>query len=202
MQNKRTNTANMKKTITILFFFSTIMLSWGQKENPKDIFQKDIKAYSEAYNKKDWEKVTSMIYPKLFDILPKQQMIMYLNLMGTMGMSIELNFKQVDSISEIVKSGKEKYCRVYYSGVTKLKIGDGLSVKSIDKIKEQSEDLYGKENVKYDDKEKLFTMNTNQCMIAIADKKSKEWKYIEYTKENQNMLPKLVPEEARTKLKL
>lgn len=191
----------MKKTITILFFLFTILLSCGQNQIPKDKFQKDIQTFSEAYSKKDWEKYTSMIYPKLFDILPKQQMIFYLNLFSAMA-SIDMNLMQIDSTSEVIINGNEKFCRVYYSGTTTMKISGKLLLKAIDTLKVKTEKLYGKENVEYDTAIKQFFINFNQSTIAIADKNTDEWKYIECTINNQEIIPKIIPVEVLKKLKL
>jgi hypothetical protein len=123
---------SMKNTILFLFSLVTLLVSCRSDKNLNKRFQKDIEKYIKAYNNKDWEKVTRMIYPKLFDILPKQQMILYFMLSESIGPKTALEFNRIDSISDIIVSGDKQYCRIFYIGMIPVSITGDLLSKNMD----------------------------------------------------------------------
>jgi hypothetical protein len=192
----------MKKSITFLLLLTTVIFSYGQKESTREIFEKDIKEFLEATNKKDWDKINGIMYPRTFEFFSKQKMITIMDLPEKMGMSIDRNYIKVDSISDIVNSGKEKFYMIYYSFICEVIISDSLKLASIDRVKGLFKRVYGEENVSYNDEENLFTFNSQSRMIAIAYKKSSDWKYILCWSFLKEVIPKLIPKIVQKKFKL
>lgn len=190
----------MRNTILILFSLISLLMSCRSDINLNKRFQKDIEKYTKAYNSKDWEKVTQMIYPKLFGILPKQQMILYFMLSESIGPKTVLEFNRIDSISDIIVSGDEQYCRVFYNGMIPLSITGDLLSKNMDQLKKSYQDKYVSENVQIVEKKHLIMFQVYQSMIAISGKGKNDWKYVEYAGNMKEMLLRIIPEEVHQKL--
>jgi hypothetical protein len=190
----------MKKIILVLFSILTILISCGQNDNLNKKFQKDIKEYTEAYSDHDWEKVTDMIWPKLFDSLPKQQMILFLMLSESIGPKTVMEFNKMDSLSEIIVNGDEKYCRIFYSVFIRCAVSGDLWSKDNEHVRKSLEEKYGADKIQFDEKKHLVIIPSVRSMIAISGKNKNDWKYVEYSGTMGSMFIKLIPEEVQKKL--
>ena len=190
----------MKNTILILFSLITILVSCRSDKPLNKRFQKDIEKYTKAYNSRDWEKVILMIYPKLFDILPKQQMILYFMLSESIGPRTVPEFDRIDSISDIIVSGDEKYCRIFYDGIIRYSITGDLISKNMDQLKKSYLDKYAAKNVQFNERRHLIKIHVDKSMIAISNNNKNDWKYVEYAGNMKEMLLKIIPDEVHQKL--
>ncbi|RZS99128.1 hypothetical protein [Aquimarina brevivitae] len=162
-------------------------------------FSKDVTAYFKAFNNRDWQAVTDMIYPKLFDLVTKEQLTATLDQMETMGMNMTIDIIAIDNISAAVQQKGSTYYRVYYDGKITIQLsGDMLSSK--DQLQQNFESLYGASNVSYDDGTTTFKIMANNSVIAIKKEKQKDWKYIEFNQQQEALLRELLTEEVFAKL--
>jgi len=173
----------MFKRNLILIFLCLTVISCSGKEDLTELFQKDIMIYLDAYNKTDWEKVTSMIYPPFFKAVSKYQIIETLKTLDSMGMKRTFTLKGIEKISDVIINGEEKFCLVNYNTQIIIVINK-LQLANIEKFKEDFEEDFGKENVEYDDKLNQFTISARQKIIAASNKDSDNWKYIELNNEH------------------
>jgi hypothetical protein len=169
------------------------------QDNLKKHFEKDIKSYTTAFNNKQWDVVTQMMYPRIFEMMSKDNIIMIMQGMDNMGVKMTTDFKSIDRISKVVESGKEKYCKIHYSGIVKVKLS-GLMSQGSALVQPQLEKEFGKGKVKYNEKTNSFTINANRSMVAIADKKSSKWKYIDINSPQAKGLQRLIPERVKQQL--
>lgn len=185
----------------VLFCMLFILTACGTNDKVKDRFKSDIIEYLDAYNKTDWEKVTSMIYPGFFSAVSRNRIIQTLKTLDSTGMKRTFTFKYIDKISDVIKEGDRQYCRINYSIDLRALI-NGNQIGNIEKFKEDFEEDYGKENVVYDDKLFQFTIKARQSVIAVANTGSENWKYMELNNEHALDLVSLaVPKNVFDKLK-
>jgi hypothetical protein len=179
-----------------------ITLTYCSKSNkPEDRFLSDLENYSQAYNNRNWEKVADMIYPKLFTFTTREEMIKTMSKLDSVGLKMNFNVKSIEKISEIIPSGNEKFCRIDYKSLMLITV-EPIQLPNLDLYKESFEKTFGKENIKYDDNKKLFTINAHQTMIAVSDKKSDTWKYVEFNSGQADyMTTQLIPEDVLKKIK-
>ena len=156
-------------------------------------FTTDISNYLDAFNKGDWDGVINMIYPKLFDLLTKEQMIQTFNQMEEMGMEMKTDFNKIEKVSEVINYESSKFCRVYYNAGLTIKIS-GVMLENKDQLGQSFLAAYGLENVKYDDINNKFDINAKKSMIAVSNIDSDEWTYIEYNDQQEEMFKQLIPE--------
>lgn len=190
----------MKKLI--LFFsiiaFSTISLSAQTELHNK--FENDLKKYTVAFNHQQWNTVCDMMYPPIFKMMSKENMIMIMEQMNNLGVKMTTQFLGIDHLSKVVKHGNLKYCDIQYNGKIKVVLS-GLMSQGSALLQPQFEKEFGKENVTYKEKENIFLIQAKRSMIAIAPKKSNEWKYIDINSPQAKGLKGLVPHEVQKQLK-
>jgi len=189
----------MRYRILAVLSLVLLLVYCSSKENLTERFKSDISDYCDAYNKGDWNKVVGMIYPKLYTVTSKEDMIKTMSSLDSMGMKTTIRLESIDKTSEIVTQGEEKFCLVAYR--TKLNIA--ISNKIEDKIGELKEGLvnqFGKENLKFDGQKKTFEINALQAMIAISPKDKNDWKYIEHDSKQPDYITNLIiPKEVLEK---
>jgi hypothetical protein len=131
----------------------------------------------------------------------KEKMIDTFKSLETAGIYMTTQFTDIDKITPIVYYENLEYCRIYYTGIAKLKI-DGVTIKNKNLIYKNLIAIYGINNVKFDEENNTFIININKSMIAISEKGTDSWKYIEYNEQNNKVFLKLIPKKVLTQLAL
>jgi len=165
----------------------------------KQFFEKDLINYTTAFNNKEWNTVTQMMYPRMFEMMSKEKMILVLEQMNNLGIKMTTDFRSIDKISQVVENGKEKYCKIQYYGVISVKLS-GLMSQGSTLIQPQFEQEFGKRNVKYNESSNSFTIQAHRSMLAVADKKSDNWKYIDVNSPQAKGLKRLIPLRVKEQL--
>jgi len=187
------------KRIALLLLLSFVITTGFSQKQLKNHFEKDIISYTTAFNNKNWNKVTQMMYPRIFEMMSKEKMLMVLEQMDNLGVNMTTDFKSIDKVSKVVESGNEKYCKIQYFGLIKVKLS-GLMSQGSSLIQPQFDQEFGKENVKYNETNNSFTIQAHRSMIAIADKRSDHWKYIDVNSPQAKSLKKLIPAKVQQQL--
>lgn len=157
--------------------------------------------YFEANRNKDFEKIMDMLYPKLFDAVPKEMMLQVFKQMEGEGMDFSINGADIKNISDMVEYEEEKFALVDYVLDMDMKFsGETYSKEVMGMMKGTFENLYGKENVKYDEENNAFSLKAKNSMFAIADKNSVDWKFIENKPQMEAILGQIIPEVVKKKL--
>ena len=187
------------KRIAILLLLSFAITTGFAQTHLKQHFEKDIISYTNAFNQKEWNKVTQMMYPRMFEMMSKEKMILVLEQMDNLGIKMTTDFRSIDKISQVVENGKEKYCKIQYYGVISVKLS-GLMSQGSALIQPQFEQEFGKKNVKYNESSNSFTIQAHRSMLAVADKKSDNWKYIDVNSPQAKGLKRLIPVRVQEQL--
>ena len=184
----------MKLRLSVLLTVILLITACSVKENLQDRFKADIDSFTGAYNKADWDKVTSMMYPKLFTVTSKEELINTLKSLDSSGMKTQIKVNSIDSISPEEISGEEKFVLINYSTSLQIELAGELLEKK-DLIKAGFEAQFGTEKVKFDQAKNLFTIEARQKMIAVTPKDKNDWKYIEHdTAQGDYITRMLLPE--------
>lgn len=188
----------MKRIAILLILGFTITTGFSQTQL-KQHFEKDLRNYTTAFNNKQWNTVTEMMYPPIFEMMSKDNMLTVLEQMDNLGVKMTTNFRSLNKISKVVNYGKEKYCKIYYYGVINVKL-TGLMSQGNTLMQVQFEQEFGKKNVKYNETSNSFTIQAHRSMVAVADKKSDDWKYIDVNSPQAKGLQKLIPIKVQEQL--
>lgn len=189
----------MKRTGFAIFLIFATFISLSAQNKYKNIFENDLKNYMASYNNKNWEAVASMIYPKLFTISPKNEVISQLINADTGGTAITLYYKDIKKVSAPVTSGKETFCLISYNCRMVISLS-GKMLEAAPTIKSTFEYQFKPENVKYDSAAKKLDVNADLYMYAISANKGKTWKYMEKNDSMSYIFDTLIPQKVLKKL--
>ncbi len=161
-------------------------------------FENDLKKYATAYNERNWEVVTSMLNPGLYELMPKEAFIKQLSGLDEQGVKISIRIGSVKKISEQVVHEEKKYRLVTYScSITIQLTNDGLD---IDALGKSLVDVYGTEKVKIDNEKRSIVTSSDQSMIASSPSDGDKWTYLENTAQGRKLLLHIIPAEVVNKL--
>ncbi len=195
---------------TILFLLATLFIvSCGSnvttdvkekeksKEELTEHFTKDLKSFLSYMNEEDWDSAFDYIYPKLFNIVSKEQMIGAVEQAFQSGMEMKVSFIEIDDVSAKTTHEKEDFCKIQYKSTITMTISqDMLEIMGADQFIQSLEAAYGIGAVNYNEDKGMFVIDALRIIVAIADKGTMKWKYIEYNPGQEQILTTLLPSEV------
>ena len=185
----------MKFKLSAFLIALLLLTACSVKESLQERFKTDIDSFTGAYNNADWEKVTSMMYPKLFTVTSKEELINTLKSLDSSGMKTQIKVNSIDSVSPEEISGEEKFVLINYSTSLQIELMGGLLDKK-ELLKAGFESQFGAGKVKFDEAKNIFTIAAKQKMIAVTPKDKNDWKYIEHdTTQGDYITRMILPEE-------
>ncbi len=190
------------KKISLLLLLTVAFLTQIVAQNTRESIQNRVNQYFKATEQKDWNAVVDMVYPKLFDIAPKEQMVEVFQNIESEGMKMDMKNFNIKNISDVITHEGEKFATVDYDmemtiGFTSVEYRDS-SVQTM--IKSSFEGLYGAENVKRNPADFSFDIAASRTMFAIANEGTMDWYFIENDEGQKELTEMLIPMEVREKL--
>lgn len=192
----------MQKTITLLLLLAGFTtLAWSQNEDANGI-QKRLDAYFQATESQDWNAVVDMVYPKLFNLVKKEDMVQLFADMEGNGMSFRMEDFKVNSISPTVAHEGERFALVDYNASMNIRFTSEAYQDSsmVSTLRSSFEATYGADNVRYQKEDNSFDILAEKTMFAIAPEGSTEWSFMENNPGQEGMLGALIPKAVREKL--
>lgn len=190
-----------------LLFLLSLTTTFAQTDNA-DI-QKTFEDYFKAVEQSNYPKVVDYLYPKLFDIAPKEAMLQAMEEMTTdTNVTIKLHSAVVKKISKTFVLDKIKYAVVKHSfKMTMLfknnnsdaNIKEDGSLDVADFTFKLLKGKYGEENVALDKEKSIIEVFSNSEMYAINDPAYPGWKFLEKKEEMQSLLEQLLPKKVLKK---
>ena len=161
--------------------------------NLNELFKIDLTNYFNAFNNRNWDLMTAMIYPKLFEFTSKEEMLQVFVDIEEMGMNMSINLNKINKLSKISTDGDLQFCRVFYRALIQIKLS-GMMLENQSDLALNFEDQYGSKNVTYNDD--MFSINVENSMIAISDLDGASWTYMEYNEDQASLalLQAIIPE--------
>jgi hypothetical protein len=192
------------KKLPILFLVALCSLSTlGQRDTS---LQRRLGEYFVANKQLDFEKLMNYIYPKLFEIVPREQMIeLFKSIFGNPQMTVSMDSMSVTGISESFNFKGAEYKKVdYYVGMS-LQFKDSTVLKDQDKladIQERVKTSMSAENIKYVAENNSLAIDLKKIMFAVKDNPRTQWMFVGYEPQERDMMKTLVPQEVLTNFKL
>ena len=193
----------MKKSIPLFLLLACLApATWGQSDSTA--IQQRLDEYFKATEAKDWNKVVDMVYPKLFTLVAKEDMVQLFADMEGNGMVFQMNNSKVNRISEAVAHEGERFALVDYSAGMNIRFTSAAYRDSsmVSTLQASFAAAYGNENVRYNQADNSFDIQAEKTMFAIAPAGSGEWAFMENNPGQEGMLGALIPEAVREKLKV
>lgn len=174
----------MKSKILFLafFLFQTITIL---SQDMASLEKEALKSYKASVNF-NFDDIFATTYPKVFDIIPQEQMKM---MFGQMMENEQFSIKLVEvapgfSFGEIKKIEGKTFCFVDHNNVMLMKFKEPMvDTESMVEIFKSSMNA---EKVTYDKASNSFRIETRSTLIAVADDLTKnQWKFLNKDKENK-----------------
>ena len=171
-------------------------------QSDKDAIIQTFSEYSSYVAAKNNTKVVEYLHPGMFEIAPKEMLIEMMDkAFSDPSISMSFGEMRIDSLSDIMTEGSNKYYLIYHNFDLKMKMlpaDDSEEAMNETKLGAASayefmKQSYGEENVKFDKETASFEVLIASQTFAINDEKSKGWKFIEAKKEAHIILETILP---------
>ena len=197
----------MKSVIITLLTLFTFTTTSAQTDNT-DI-QKNFEDYFKAVEQSNYPKVVDYLYPKLFDIAPKEAMLQAMKEISVdTSVIITIHSPVIKNISKTFVLDKVKYAFIKYSFRKTMLFKNNHSDANIqndgrldvaDFTYKLLKGQYGEENVTFDREKSTVNILSNSEMYAINDPAYPGWKFLEKKEEMQPILEQLLPKKVLKK---
>ena len=192
----------MQKLITLLLLLTGMAATtWGQGDSTA--IQQRLDAYFQATEAKEWGKVVDMVYPKLFTLVKKEDMVQLFADMEGNGMVFQMKDFNVNNISETVAHEGERFALVDYSAGMNIRFTSAAYQDSsmVSILQASFAATYGEDNVHYKKEDNSFDIQAEKTMFAIAPEGNADWAFMENNPGQEGLLGALIPEAVRDKLR-
>ena len=166
---------------------STNSINYQQKNDLIEQFTKDLELNIDASNNKNWDVVVSMTYPKLFDLLPKEEF------KGMFESMFEI-FK--DFQTSIISDLRHYYPVIDYQGdrFTKFSYDTQMTfsffnLDDLGNILPGFIQQFGEDNVKILENTNSLIVNSEASMLAVLEKNTSQWTYLTWDDNIEQFLP-------------
>jgi hypothetical protein len=187
----------MKKISLILLFFITTA-GFAQGDYKVEI-SKRLSEYGGFIKTKNVDTLFSYMYPKFFDVFPKQALAdgMKKTFADT---NLTMVFGDVDvvSISKPYEENKITYAVVNYTNTIQLTLSKSVGTQMVlESMKNTYENAYGAANVKADFDTRTFNIKATNAMFAINNPAyGNQWWLLEKKDELKGSIGDMIPAKA------
>jgi len=205
------------KAILLAIFCSISIVGFAQ--NDKISLKADINKYVIAVQTGDAETTLDYIYPKFFDLAPRDLIKGFLEKSAEQMKEFTISNSKINSITPIIKTDTNYHSLVDYSFQMLMpleleeeeitdeeEVKDDNSDEDADEVEEKElskgefmletmQAQYGKENVKFNEDKTALIISIQNKMLAIKTDKLKTWTFITYSQKQRAMLEKMVAAE-------
>ncbi|TBN14726.1 hypothetical protein [Hyunsoonleella pacifica] len=182
-------------TLVLLFLFTTSIFSQSHKVE----IEKEAQAYYDLMTNMNIDGFLDYMYPKVFDMVPKEQMKTGMEQMfNSPEMKIEFISNEVKSVSDQKEVDGVNYAMVYYNSkmrMTFLTIKDNSEEERkayLDMMKTSMANQFGAENVTVD--------VATTSVVVNNDPQYDGWKFLGNEKNMAAMVNSIIPEAVRSRL--
>jgi hypothetical protein len=188
----------MKQKFTLVLLAISLSINVFAQTDKKEITN-TFNAYKTTLDNLQLEKSMDFIYPKLYEFIPKEQIIAaFKKTFSDTNLKIKFNNIKLKSISEIISFNKVKYALISYSYSMSFTFSEDYSIEEFYTIYQQK---YGKNNVQKNDKTRTINIKMDKMFYAINDPKYGDfWRFLEKNESQMKLLEMLIPKEIIEKL--
>lgn len=188
------------KSFLFLFMFLSLMSFAQTKANPEDAaIKKSLTYFTNSIKNKKIDQAVNCIYPKLFTVIPKEQMNQILNMTYNNPMiKLEMNNLRFGNIEKPELINGEYFSIANYFFQLKWDVSS-MNDDIKKKISSALMNKYGKNNVKYLANEGTYLINANMKACAVS-KDKKYWKFVILENEYKPQLVKVLPKKILDKI--
>ncbi len=191
----------MRKCLTTALFLAVYCISIAQSDTS---LSQRAAVMMKVTGQSDLDKILDYTYPKLFTLVPREQMLGILKeTMDNEDFTTTLDSILIEKIYPVFAVGNAKYARINHTQLMMMKFKE--KVDTADKedfgfLMAMMKEQYGPENVRFDVPNNTLRVFMHSVMVAIKDTHAKEWSFINYSPDKDDFMKMLIGQEAMDKL--
>ena len=149
------------------------------------------------------DKLMDYIYPKLFTLVPREQMVKGMkDFFASDDIKVNIDSLTIDKIHPVFQIGDGSYAKVEYSMVIQMDLFLQDTVVNDEQnefVAQTMKEKYGEKNVAIDKATGMIKVRIANPLVAVKDEHAKEWSFISL-KDEDPMIHKLFNQEVLDKL--
>jgi hypothetical protein len=148
---------------------------------------------------KDFAGLMDYIYPKLFELVPREQMIATFEALEGEDLSFTFSDLQLLHTSDTYTSADETYALVQYSGNMQLRLrSEAYRNPALqDAMAMQLGKQFGPDNLRYEPEKFIYHIHLEKSMWAITPAGKEDWTFIENDPGQAALTGMLIPADVR-----
>lgn len=175
----------MKLKLTLIVTLLFAQLTFAQDLNALKVGAQKIYV---ATTTLDYDVILESTYPKIFDIVPKEQMkeMLAATFSGNEQMKIKLLTIEPDfKFGDIKKIEQQTFCLIEHNLGLELTLTEKIEGEEIQLMIDLMKEAMESDSVSFNKETNTFTINKKSTMIGISDAETKnQWKFINRDKKN------------------
>lgn len=188
----------MRHILLVLPFFLLYTAAGAQSVDYRQSIRDTFAVYRDLTIAKDYERIMDYIYPKLFDLVGREQLVELFRGLDDDEMTITFVDLHIDSMSERFLYGDEQFVLVHHGGKMTVRPGNNIAADtaSLSLLRSVFEQQYGAKNVSLSKSmaaRPTLTIQMKKTLFAIAPQDSRRWRFLENNRDNPAMLEFLLP---------
>lgn len=177
-------------------------------QNQEAEIRQRIEEYIKVFSLEDLSKSLDYTYPKLFKMVPRETLEQVME--GTFNdpeIKISMKDLKAGKISSIIEYNAIEYALIDYSYTMSVYIAENQEEAKEDTEEASDADMfqtmedmykamYGDDKVITDLSKRTISIKVSTKMLAIKDPEYNDWYFLEYKKDNTELLSKLIPKKV------
>lgn len=156
--------------------------------------------YFVATDAKDWDAVLDMIYPKLFELAPRESVRQQFSSLEGGGMDFSFFDVVIGDMTNPVDFEAERFILLDYSHKMGITLIDTSMQAAATSMLSLFQGQYGEDKVTYDESKNAFTVQVAKKMLAVSPIDSSDWRFVDFDPKNSSVLTLLIPEAVQKQL--
>ena len=192
-------------TLTLLTLWSVNLSAQNLSNQDKTDIQTRLDEYFEFTKVNDYTQMMEYIYPKVFTLATKEQMVEVFNSMKTMGIGLNVDEININKIEDLMDGGSKKYGVADYNIEIRLELLTPVmqSAEVVESLKSSFKVSYNATDMKYDEETKTLSFKGHKYVLAIKDPDydADNWYFLEHDASNPMASEMLIDSDVLTKFK-
>lgn len=190
--------------IAALLLISFLSLNSTSAQSEKAI-RAGFEKYQNLIKEGDLSASMDYIYPKLFTIVPKDQMLQVLkSTMDNPMMEIKFGDLSITDVQKAKKVGSEYFAILKYKTSMQLKLkaqSPEMAMMMNQQLMAGFSEKYGAGNVSLDEASGFFTVKIIETAVAVSNDGKNNWTYVSLQEGQEQLMAQILPQEIFSQIK-
>lgn len=171
-------------SIVIVAFWSVNLSAQTLSDQDKTAINSRLAEYFEFTKANDYTSMMDYVYPKIFTLATKEQLVQVFNGLETMGIGLNVDDVDINKLEPLMKSGDKNFAVADYNIEIRLelKTPSVQSAEVVESLKSTFTVSYNATDMKYDDETKMLSFSGRKYLLAVKDPEydGENWYFLEY----------------------